>query len=112
MDSDETQIEQLLGQALAPYSDRPDAEGVARLTADLVASGQALHARLSAIPPGRRTERGRAALAEWSYFVDAGPTGRGDHASWNHARTLARILRNMLTTVGQQPSACGNCLTS
>lgn len=104
MDSDETQIEELLGQALAPYSQRPDAEGVARLTAALVASGQALYAQVSATPPGRRTERGRAALTEWSYFVDAGPTGHGDHAAWNHARTLARILRNMLTTVEQRSS--------
>ncbi|GLV84995.1 hypothetical protein Slala03_46840 [Streptomyces lavendulae subsp. lavendulae] len=104
MDSGETQIEELIGQALAPYSQRPGAEGVARLTADLVASGQALHALVSATPHGRRTERAHAALTEWSYFVDAGPTGRGDHAAWNHARALARILRNMLTAVDQQSS--------
>ncbi|MFE3765608.1 DUF6415 family natural product biosynthesis protein [Streptomyces sp. NPDC059104] len=103
MDSGETQIEELIGQALAPYSERPDAEGVARLTADLVASGQALYAQVSAIPPGRRTERTHASLAEWSYFTDAGPTGRGDHAAWNHARTLARVLRNMLTAA-ERPS--------
>ncbi|GAA3265885.1 DUF6415 family natural product biosynthesis protein [Streptomyces lavendulae] len=104
MDSSEGQIEKLIGQALAPYSERPDADGVARLTAALTASGQTLYAQVSAIPPGRRTERGHAALAEWSYFVDAGPTGRGDHAAWNHARALARILRNMLTAIEQQSS--------
>ncbi|MFB0631902.1 DUF6415 family natural product biosynthesis protein [Streptomyces sp. AB3(2024)] len=103
MHSGETQIEELLGQALAPYSQRPDAEGVARLTAELVASGQALYAQVSATPPGRRTERAHAALTEWSYFVDAGPPGRGDHAAWNHARVLARILRNMLASI-ERPS--------
>ncbi|ATZ23411.1 DUF6415 family natural product biosynthesis protein [Streptomyces lavendulae] len=104
MNSGEAQIEKLIGQALAPYSERPDAEGVVRLTAALITSGQALHAQVSATPPGRRTERAHAALTEWSYFVDAGPTGRGDHAAWNHARVLARILRNMLATVEQQSS--------
>lgn len=104
MNPGETQIEDLIEQALAPYSDRPDAEGVARLTASLIASGQALHAQVSAIPLDQRTERAHAALIEWSYFVDAGPTGRSDHAAWNHARALARILRNMPTAVEPQPS--------
>ncbi|MET8749112.1 DUF6415 family natural product biosynthesis protein [Streptomyces sp. NPDC004667] len=104
MNPGETRIEELLGKALAPYSEQPDAEGVARLTGDLVASGQALHAQVSAIPHGQRTERGHAALAEWSYFTDAGPTGHSDHAAWNHARALARILRNLATAVEQQTS--------
>ncbi|MGO4458405.1 DUF6415 family natural product biosynthesis protein [Streptomyces sp. M-16] len=105
MDPGETQtIEDLIGRAIVPYSERPDAEAVARLIDDLITHGQALHARVSAMPGVRGTERAGAALAEWSYFVDAGPTGRGDHANWNHARALARILRNLVVTYAGQRS--------
>ncbi|MET8755390.1 DUF6415 family natural product biosynthesis protein [Streptomyces sp. NPDC004667] len=105
MDPSETQtIEDLIGRAIVPYSERPDAEAVARLIDDLISQGQVLHARVAATAGGRRTERTGAALAEWSYFVDAGPTGRGDHANWNQARALARILRNLHSARAEQPS--------
>ncbi|MFE3762398.1 DUF6415 family natural product biosynthesis protein [Streptomyces sp. NPDC059104] len=105
MDTGETQeIEDLIRRAIVPYSERPDAEAVARLIDDLITHGQALHARVTASPRAQRTERTAAALAEWSYFVDAGPTGRGDHANWNHARALARILRNLHSARAEQPS--------
>ncbi|MER5810221.1 DUF6415 family natural product biosynthesis protein [Streptomyces sp. NPDC002033] len=96
MNPGETQtIEELIRRAIVPYSDRPDAEAVAYLIDDLITHGQVLHAQVAAMPSGQRTERVGAALAEWAYFADAGPTGRGDHANWNHARALARILRNL-----------------
>ncbi|MFE3761531.1 hypothetical protein ACFXPI_07170 [Streptomyces sp. NPDC059104] len=104
MNPDGTDIRQLLGRALVPYSERPDAAGVARLVDDLITGGEALHARVAAIPRECRTELAGSALAEWTYFVDAGPTGRGDHANWNHARTLARILRSLASILNEQPS--------
>ncbi|MFF7504375.1 DUF6415 family natural product biosynthesis protein [Streptomyces lavendulae] len=105
MDPGETQtIEHLIRRAIVPYSERPDAEAVACLIDGLITHGQALHAQVTAIPGTRRTERTAAALAEWSYFVDAGPTGRGDHANWNRARALARILRNLHSTRAEQSS--------
>ncbi|WP_331733340.1 DUF6415 family natural product biosynthesis protein [Streptomyces sp. NBC_01276] len=104
MDTGETQgIEDLIRRAIAPYADRPDAEAVACLIDGLITHGQALHSQVAAIPSARRTERAAAALAEWSYFVDAGPTGRGDHANWNHARALARILRNLAPAPAERP---------
>ncbi|MFF7082016.1 DUF6415 family natural product biosynthesis protein [Streptomyces lavendulae] len=93
--SDGTDIQRLVGRALVPYSERPDAAGVARLVDELITAGEALHAEVATVTADRRTERAGSALAEWAYFVDAGPTGRGDHANWNHARTLARILRSL-----------------
>ncbi|GAA3263574.1 DUF6415 family natural product biosynthesis protein [Streptomyces lavendulae] len=102
--SDGTDIQRLIGRALVPYSERPDAAGVARLVDELITAGEALHAEVAAIGAGRRTERVGSALAEWAYFVDAGPTGRGDHANWNHARTLARILRSLASPLGERPT--------
>ncbi|MGW6688209.1 DUF6415 family natural product biosynthesis protein [Streptomyces sp. NPDC054961] len=100
MNPGETQTaEELAARALAPYDQRPDAEGVAHLIDDLISAGQNLHAAVSRIPGAQRTERAGAALIEWSYFVDAGPLGHGDHANWNHARGLARIIRIMVSTV-------------
>ncbi|MFD8023160.1 DUF6415 family natural product biosynthesis protein [Streptomyces lavendulae] len=101
---DGTDIQRLIGWALVPYSERPDAAGVARLVDELITAGEALHAKVAAIGAGRRTELAGSALAEWTYFVDAGPTGRGDHANWNHARTLARILRSLASLLNEQPS--------
>lgn len=98
-------IEELVRRALAPYDQRPDAEGVAHLVDDLITVGRDLHAEVSAGPAGRRTERAGAALAEWEYFLDAGPLGHGDHANWNHARGLARIIRTMAATLDEQRRA-------
>ncbi|MFG2622032.1 DUF6415 family natural product biosynthesis protein [Streptomyces sp. NPDC048507] len=104
MDSGETrETEELIGRAIVPYSDRPDAAVVARLVDDLITHGQVLHARVAAMPRERRTERAGAALVEWAYFVDAGPMGRGDHANWNHARALARILRSLASALAERP---------
>jgi hypothetical protein len=107
MNPGETQtLKDLIERAIVPYSDRPDAEAVACLIDDLITHGQVLHARVAAMPGDQRTERAGAALAEWSYFVDVGPTGRGDHANWNHARALARILRNLTTAPTERRSSC------
>ncbi|MFZ3494639.1 DUF6415 family natural product biosynthesis protein [Streptomyces sp. 5.8] len=95
-------IEELAARALAPYSERPDAEGVAHLVDDLITAGTELHAQVNQIPAAQRTERAGAALTEWAYFVDSGPLGHGDHANWNHARGLARIIRTMASTLGEQ----------
>lgn len=105
MDPGETQaIEDLIRRAIVPYSDRPDAEAVAYLIDGLITHGQILHAQVDALPEGLRTERAGAALVEWSYFAETGPMGYGDHANWNHARALARILRNLMTAVEQRAS--------
>lgn len=97
----ETQtIEELAARALAPYSDRPDAVGVAQLIDDLITAGQKLHTEVSAIPASGRTYRLVAALAEWTYFAVEGPRTEGDHAAWNHARGLARIVQNMASGLG------------
>lgn len=102
----ETQtIEELAARALASYDQRPDAEGVAHLVDDLITAGNELHAQVDRIPAAQRTERAGAALTEWAYFVDSGPLGRGDHANWNHARGLARIIRAMASTLGEQRPA-------
>ncbi|MBT2447932.1 hypothetical protein J7F03_12755 [Streptomyces sp. ISL-43] len=96
MNPSETQTtEELTARALAPYSERPDAESVARLVDDLITAGCELHTEVSQVPAAQRTERAGAALNEWSYFIDVGPSSHGDHANWNHARGLARILRNL-----------------
>ncbi|MER5810212.1 DUF6415 family natural product biosynthesis protein [Streptomyces sp. NPDC002033] len=104
MEPGETQmIEGLIGRAIVPYSERPDAKAVARLIDDLITHGQVLHAQVAAMRSNQRTERAGAALVEWAYFVDAGPMGRGDHANWNHARALARILRNLASALDERP---------
>lgn len=107
MNSGETQmLKGLIERAIVPYSDRPDAEAVACLIDDLITHGQTLHTEVAAIPGDRRTERVGAALAEWAYFVDVGPTGRGDHANWNYARALARILRNLAAATAERRPSC------
>ncbi|MCY0930772.1 DUF6415 family natural product biosynthesis protein [Streptomyces sp. H27-H1] len=98
-------IDELVQRALRPYDQRPDAEGVAHLVDDLITAGQELHALVSANAEGRRTERATAALAEWSYFLDKGPLGHSDHANWNHARGLARIIRTMAEARAEQRPA-------
>ncbi|MFB6517427.1 DUF6415 family natural product biosynthesis protein [Streptomyces sp. NPDC056401] len=88
-------IKELVARVLAPYEQRPDAEGVARLTDDLITVGKALHAAVSEMPTADRTERAGAALIEWAYFVEVGPLSHGSHANWNYARGLARIIQGM-----------------
>lgn len=106
MDPSETQaVEELVRRALGSYEQRPDAEGVAHLVDDLITAGNELHAEVVRIPADQRTERATAALAEWAYFLDAGPLGHGDHANWNHARGLARIVRTMRATLADQRPA-------
>lgn len=68
-----TGVEELLGRALVPYSERPDAEAVARLVDDLITRGQTLYAEVAAIPGDRRNGHAGSALAEWAYFVDSRP---------------------------------------
>ncbi|MCX4540511.1 DUF6415 family natural product biosynthesis protein [Streptomyces sp. NBC_01565] len=101
----ETQtIEELAARALRPYEERPDAEGVARLVDDLITVGHALHTRVAGIPVSRHTQRADAALAEWSYFVAAGPLSGSDHAAWNHARGLGRIARVLVAELAAYTS--------
>lgn len=98
-------IEELVTRALAPYDQRPNAEGVAHLTDDLITAGQELHDEVSRIPAAERTERASASLGEWAYFAAAGAMGHGDHANWHYARGLARIIRNLWSTLDQQRPA-------
>jgi hypothetical protein len=99
-------INTLVTRALASYDQRPDADAVAALIDDLITAGQELHTAVSQVPQGLRTERATAALEEWSYIVDVGPRGHGDHANWNHARGLARIARTMSLALGQHQQSC------
>ncbi|MEU2394925.1 DUF6415 family natural product biosynthesis protein [Streptomyces sp. NPDC007369] len=86
----------LVGRALAPYGERPAAEGVAALTDELITCGQKFHDALARTPSQRRPVGAFEALAEWEYFAAVGPLGSGPHADWNHARGLARIIRQMM----------------
>lgn len=96
----ETQtIEELTARALAPYSERPDAVGVAQLIDDLITAGQELHTALSGMPSTGRAPRVGAALIEWTYVAGQGPLVEGDHEAWNHARGLARIIRTLTSGV-------------
>lgn len=80
---------------------------MAQLVDDLITAGLELHSEVSQIPPSQRTERAGAALMEWTYFAETGPLSDGDHANWNHARGLARIIQAMTSALGEQrpPSA-------
>lgn len=96
----ETQtIEELTARALAPYSERPDAAGVALLIDDLITAGQELHSRIAGMPSTGPTHRAGAALIEWTYVAEQGPLIEGDHAAWNHARGLARIICTMASAL-------------
>ncbi|MGW1938940.1 DUF6415 family natural product biosynthesis protein [Streptomyces goshikiensis] len=100
-------IEELAARALGPYEDRPDVEGVARLVDDLITAGQALHTEVAGIPVSGQTQRAISALAEWSYFVTAGPLSGSDHANWNHARGLGRIARVLAAELAAYRAATG-----
>lgn len=105
MNPGETQtIEDLLARALGPYEARPDAEGVACLIDDLITAGQGLHASAAEIPAGLRTARAGSFLAEWTDVTGAGPLDSDDHANWNHARGLARILDNLVAALRDDPA--------
>ncbi|MER7461427.1 hypothetical protein [Streptomyces sp. NPDC097981] len=86
----------LVGRALVPYGERPGPEGVAALIDDLITCGQKLHDALCGTPSPQRPAGAFEALAEWEYFAAVGPLGSGSHANWNHARGLARIMRQLV----------------
>ncbi|MFE3581170.1 DUF6415 family natural product biosynthesis protein [Streptomyces vinaceus] len=93
-------IDELTERALGAYDQRPDAQGVAHLVDDLITAGQKLHSEVSHIPDDRRSRRAGAALIEWTYFIETGPLRSGDHANWNYARGLARIVRTLAAAAG------------
>ncbi|MFK0253066.1 DUF6415 family natural product biosynthesis protein [Streptomyces sp. NPDC090445] len=96
MPQDHVDATALIARALAPYEERPAAEGVAALIGDLIACGQKLHGALTGTPSRQRPAGAFEALAEWEYFTAVGPLGSGPHANWNHARGLARIIRQLM----------------
>ncbi|MFJ9647286.1 DUF6415 family natural product biosynthesis protein [Streptomyces sp. NPDC004244] len=96
MPQDHLDATALIARALAPYEERPAAEGVATLIDALITCGQKLHAALSGTPVQQRPAGAFEALAEWEYFAAVGPLGSGPHANWNHARGLARIIRQLM----------------
>ncbi|MEU5808441.1 DUF6415 family natural product biosynthesis protein [Streptomyces sp. NPDC047718] len=96
MPQDHVDATALVARALAPYGERPGPEGVAALTDDLIACGQQLHDALCRTPSTQRPAGAFEALAEWEYFAAVGPLGSGPHAHWNHARGLARIIRQLV----------------
>ncbi|MFK0252324.1 DUF6415 family natural product biosynthesis protein [Streptomyces sp. NPDC090445] len=96
MPQDHVEAAALIARAIAPYGERPGPEGVAALTDDLITCGQKLHDALSGTPSRLRPAGAFEALAEWEYFTAVGPLGSGPHADWNHARGLARIIRQLM----------------
>ncbi|NXY93425.1 hypothetical protein HYE82_03190 [Streptomyces sp. BR123] len=93
---DHVDATELVARALAPYGERPGPEGVAALTDGLITCGQKLHDALCEMPSQQRPVGAFEALAEWEYFAAVGPLGSGPHANWNHARGLARIIRQLM----------------
>ncbi|MFK0252116.1 DUF6415 family natural product biosynthesis protein [Streptomyces sp. NPDC090445] len=96
MPQDHVDATELVARALAPYGERPAPEGVAALTDALITCGQKLHGALSGTPAQHRPAGAFEALTEWEYFTAVGPLGSGPHANWNHARGLARIIRQLM----------------
>ncbi|MFD7626224.1 DUF6415 family natural product biosynthesis protein [Streptomyces sp. NPDC059851] len=94
----------LVARALAPYGERPGPEGVAALLDALITCGQKLHDTLCETPSEQRPAGAFAALAEWEYFAAVGPLGSGPHPNWNHARGLARIIRQLMRAL-EHPAA-------
>ncbi|MEU2389356.1 DUF6415 family natural product biosynthesis protein [Streptomyces sp. NPDC007369] len=92
---DHTDATALVARVLAPYGERPGPQDVAALTDALITCGQQLHDALSRTPSRQRLLGTFEALAEWEYFAAVGPLGSGPHANWNHARGLARIIRQL-----------------
>ncbi|MEU2393628.1 DUF6415 family natural product biosynthesis protein [Streptomyces sp. NPDC007369] len=96
MPQDDVDATGLVARALAPYGERPGPEGVAALIDDLITCGRKLRDALAEAPSQQRPAGAFEALAEWEYFAAVGPLGSGPHANWNHARGLARIIRQLM----------------
>ncbi|NXY95294.1 hypothetical protein HYE82_13035 [Streptomyces sp. BR123] len=96
MPQDRVDAAELVARALAPYGERPGPEGVAALIDGLMTCGQGLRDALCEMPSEQRPVEAFAALAEWEYIAAVGPVGAGPHANWNHARGLARIIRQLV----------------
>ncbi|MEU6890763.1 hypothetical protein ABZ934_03005 [Streptomyces sp. NPDC046557] len=104
-ESEMKRITEVIDRARVPYHTRPSAEDVARLVDDLITCGQRLRERVAAIAVSRRSPRAAGALADWEYFVTAGPLDPGGCANWNYARGLGRIVCSMEKAIREyQPS--------
>ncbi|MEU5808604.1 DUF6415 family natural product biosynthesis protein [Streptomyces sp. NPDC047718] len=104
-DQDHVDATALVARALVPYGERPGPEGVAALTDALITCGQRLHRALCETPARQRPAGAFEALAAWEYFAAVGPLGSGPHANWNHARGLARIIRQLMRALEQAAGA-------
>ncbi|MFI5618864.1 DUF6415 family natural product biosynthesis protein [Streptomyces sp. NPDC051567] len=83
----------LVLRALSPYAEKPDEQGVAALTDELLSHGELLlgHvAHLQAAAP---------ALTDWHTLTTTGPQDHPD-GNWNHTRALARTLRTLHRILG------------
>ncbi|MFJ3926144.1 DUF6415 family natural product biosynthesis protein [Streptomyces sp. NPDC090022] len=86
------EITRLIGRTLVSYNLKPDDDVIEALTEGLVAHGQryvAMARRAEAATP-----RVAHALADWDSLTTRGP-GPEPLARWNHARSLARVLRTL-----------------
>ncbi|MEU8465380.1 hypothetical protein [Streptomyces sp. NPDC029003] len=97
--------EELVREALVPYGERTDALAVAGLVDRLISAGQPLYDAVAAVPRAEWAERAGHVLADWAYFLDAGPLTTGDHANWNYARGLARVVRSMVSVLRERETA-------
>ncbi|WP_214950299.1 hypothetical protein [Streptomyces sp. ISL-43] len=49
--------------------------------------------------------RAEGALIDWAYLDKKGPEEASDHAAWDHARGLARVILTLVRVVRTQQSA-------
>ncbi|AWZ09690.1 MULTISPECIES: DUF6415 family natural product biosynthesis protein [unclassified Streptomyces] len=98
-------LQELIATALAPYPERPPAEGVALLIDDLITCGQRLHDAAVRIPQNQRAPKITSAVDEWEYVSAVGPRSSEPNANWNHARGLARIARALISALSEYESS-------
>ncbi|WP_405488706.1 hypothetical protein [Streptomyces sp. NBC_00096] len=89
--------EALASQPLGPYTDRPSRETVNALVTSLIRHGTPLTTWIAAIPQDDRSPQADNGLTDWGYLIDRGPPDGldHDHAQWNHARGIARVIENL-----------------
>ncbi|MFD6889104.1 DUF6415 family natural product biosynthesis protein [Streptomyces sp. NPDC059957] len=85
----------LVSRALVPYNDKPDEVTIASLVDDLLRYGESL---LDDVP---RDETTAAARGDWRMLTVEGPTD-SPLGNWNHARALARTVRNFHRFLAEQ----------
>ncbi|MFJ6792905.1 hypothetical protein [Streptomyces sp. NPDC091268] len=98
--------EELAALVLGPYEARPAREDLDVLVSNLVRLGLPLATTVAAVPATERSPLAAGALRDWTYATQAGAADSGDHALWNHARGLARVLGSLADGIREhQPTS-------